>query len=82
MSKDYNNLSHPSENSLNDFIDPEFCSLRYAGIDDAVEMIQRIGKGGMLAKADIKSAFRLLKVAPSNGTPHVLQTSLKVSRVI
>jgi hypothetical protein len=29
-------------------------------------MIQRIGKGGMLAKADIKSAFRLLKVAPSD----------------
>jgi hypothetical protein len=60
------NLSHPSENSLNDFIDPEFCSVRYAGIDDAVEMIKRIGKGGMLAKADTKNAFRLLKVAPSD----------------
>jgi hypothetical protein len=60
------NLSHLSENSLNDFIDPEFCSVRYADIDDAVEMIKRIGKGDMLAKADIKSAFRLLKVAPSD----------------
>ena len=38
------NLSHPSENSLNDFIDPEFCSVRYAGIDDAVDMKKRIGK--------------------------------------
>jgi hypothetical protein len=60
------NLSHPSENSLNDFIDPECCSVRYAGIDDALVMIKRIGKGGMLAKADIKSTFRLLKMAPSD----------------
>jgi hypothetical protein len=50
------NLSHPSKNSLNDFIDLEVCTVRYAGIDDAVEMIKRIGKGGMLAKVDIKSA--------------------------
>ena len=31
--------------------------------DDAVQMVQRLGKGCMLGKADIKSAFRLLPVA-------------------
>jgi hypothetical protein len=41
-------------------------TLQFAGIDDALVMIKRIGKGGMLAKADIKSTFRLLKVAPSD----------------
>jgi hypothetical protein len=29
-------------------------------------MINRIGKGGKLAKTDIKSAFRLLRVSPSD----------------
>jgi hypothetical protein len=56
------NLSYPTRNSVNDFIDPEFCTVRYSGIDDAIDMINRIGKGGKLAKTDIKSAFRLLRV--------------------
>jgi hypothetical protein len=30
------NLSHPMHNSVNDFIDSEFCSVRYANIDNAV----------------------------------------------
>jgi hypothetical protein len=41
-------------------------TVRYSGIDDAIDMINRIGKGGKLAKTDIKSAFRLLKVSPSD----------------
>ena len=31
--------------------------------DAAVHMVQRLGQGALLAKADIKSAFRLLPVA-------------------
>jgi hypothetical protein len=38
---------------------PEFCNVRYSGIN-------RIGKGGKLAKTDIKNAFRLLRVSPSD----------------
>jgi hypothetical protein len=60
------NLSYPSQNSVNDLIDPEFCTVRYSIIDDAIDMINRIGKGGKLAKTDIKSAFRLLRVSPSD----------------
>ena len=37
------NLSHPMHNSVNDFIDSEFCSVRYANIDDAVKLVKRIG---------------------------------------
>ena len=60
------NLSYPTQNSVNEFIDPEFCTVRYSSIDDAIDMINRIGKGGKLAKTDIKSAFRLLRVSPSD----------------
>jgi hypothetical protein len=31
------NLSQPAENSVNDFIDSKFCSVRYSSIDDAVK---------------------------------------------
>jgi hypothetical protein len=53
-------------NSVNDFIDSEFCSVRYANIDDAVKLVKRIGRNGKLAKADVKSAFRLLRVSPGD----------------
>jgi hypothetical protein len=59
------NLSQPAENSVNDFIDSKFCSVRYLSIDDAVRLVKRIGHAGKLAKADVKSAFRLLRVSPS-----------------
>jgi hypothetical protein len=35
-------------------------------IDDAVRMVQKLGKGALLAKADIKSAFRLLRIWPGD----------------
>ena len=59
-------MSHPINNSVNDFIDREFCSVRYSSIDDAVKLVKRIGKNGQLAKADVKSAFRLFLVFPED----------------
>ena len=61
-----NNLSHPVNNSVNDFIDREFCSVRYSSIDDAVKLVKRIGRNGQLAKADVKTAFRLIRVFPGD----------------
>ena len=60
------NLSQPAENSVNDFIDSKFRSVRYSSIDDAVRLVKRIGHAGRLAKVDVKSAFRLLRVSPSD----------------
>ena len=60
------NLSHPINNSVNDFIDKDFCSVRYSSIDDAVKLVKRIGRNGQLAKADVKSAFRLIRVFPGD----------------
>ncbi|XP_061196001.1 uncharacterized protein LOC133204278 [Saccostrea echinata] len=59
-------LSYPENMSINDFIDPEACSVHYSNIDQAAEMISKVGKGAYLAKTDIKSAFRLLSVSPSD----------------
>ena len=59
------NLSFTPNNSVNDFIDREHCSVKYSSIDDAVKMIHDLGRNALLAKCDIKSAFRLLKLAPS-----------------
>lgn len=60
------NLSYPMNNSVNDFIDRDFCSVRYSSIDDAVKLVKRIGQNGLLAKADVKSAFRLIRVFPGD----------------
>ena len=60
------NLSYPLNNSVNDFIDKEFCTVRYSSIDDAVKMVQKLGSRALLSKADIKSAFRLLKIWPGD----------------
>jgi hypothetical protein len=56
------NLSQPAEKSVNDFIDSKFCFVRYLSIDDAVRLVKRIGH----AKADVKSAYPLLRVSPSD----------------
>jgi acyl-CoA reductase-like NAD-dependent aldehyde dehydrogenase len=39
-------------------------SVKYSSVDDAVEMIQSLGKGAKLWISDIKKAFRLLPVWP------------------
>ena len=57
-------LSHPEGESVNDGIPPELCSVQYASVDDAVELVRKAGPGAEMAKADIESAFRLLPVHP------------------
>ena len=59
-------LSYPAGDSVNDHIDPELCSVHYTRFDTAVQMVQRLGKGALLEKADIKSAFRLMPVSPKD----------------
>ena len=59
------NLAFPLNESVNDFIDKDQCTVKYASIDDAVKIIQNLGKNTLLAKCDIKSAFRLLRLSPT-----------------
>ena len=50
--------------SVNDFIPPEFCSVHYVTVDDAIRIIKRLGAGCTLAKTDVRSAFRIIPVHP------------------
>ena len=59
-------LSSPKGSSINDGISSEHCSLKYAGLDEAVAMCQRLGTGCLLAKLDLKQAYRVVPVHPSD----------------
>ena len=56
-------LSYPPGESLNDNIDPALCSVHYTKFDNPVKMVKKLGRGALLAKADIRSAFRLIPLA-------------------
>lgn len=58
-------LSFPAGFSLNDEIEPELSTVTYTSFDEAIFRIRRLGVSAVMAKADIKSAFRLLPIHPS-----------------
>ena len=55
-------LSAPTNNSINDLIDCNTYSLQYSTVDDAIKICHEVGKGALLAKVDLKNAFRLCPV--------------------
>jgi hypothetical protein len=59
-------LSYPDGYSINDFIDRSACTVQYSGINDAASFIALLGRGCLLAKSDIKSAFRLIPIHPAD----------------
>ena len=63
-------LSSHSGASVNDFVDPSLCSLKYASVDDAAEFVAKVGRCALLAKPDIKLAYRNIPIHP--GDHHLL----------
>ena len=59
-------LSYPKGHSVNDGILKSLCSLSYISVDDAINQIIAIGPNTLLAKLDIKNAFQLLPVHPTD----------------
>lgn len=59
-------LSFPPDKSINDGIDPSLCSLSYVTVDDVAEIVSQLGRGALLAKIDIESAYRLIPVHPQD----------------
>ena len=59
-------LSHPEGSSVNDGIDPSLCSLQYTSVDDITTQILTTGRGTLMAKIDIKNAYRNIPVHPSD----------------
>ena len=58
-------LSHPRGSSINDGIPTDCSTVQYASVDDAVKIIVELGTHCFLAKTDVKSAFRILPLNPS-----------------
>jgi hypothetical protein len=59
-------LSYPPANSVNDFIDEHYTSVKYSSFDNTISIVQRLGKNVELGKMDLKSAFCLLPVYPGD----------------
>ena len=50
--------------SINSLISKEEFSLSYVKIDEAVQIIQSLGKGSWLCKTDLVDAFKTIPVHP------------------
>jgi hypothetical protein len=60
------NVSFPENQSVNDAIDPDLCSLSYTSVDQVAQAAIQLGKGTLQVKIDIKSAYRLIPVHPDD----------------
>ena len=60
------NLSSPEGHSINDAISEAQSSVAYTSIDQAVSIAHSLGKGCLLAKLDLKEAYRAVPVHPSD----------------
>jgi hypothetical protein len=60
------NLSAPDGLSVNDGIDGSLTSPTYVKVDDIIEQVLSLGKGSLMAKMDIESAFRIVPVHPDD----------------
>ena len=59
-------LSSPHGSSVNNGIGPEACSLEYVSVDSVAAVVVGLGRGTLLAKVDIRSAYRLVPVHPDD----------------
>ena len=59
-------LSYPkhSHSSINASIPKDQCTVKYLLLDHVIELLQNNGQGALMAKTDIKEAFRLVPMAP------------------
>ncbi len=60
------NLSAPEGSSVNDGISKELASLSYVSLDVVAEAAAKLGRGALLAKMDVKQAYRQVSVHPDD----------------
>ena len=53
-------LSFPCGHSVNDGINKEEFTLTYSKVSDAISLIVKTGRGALMGKLDIKSAYRII----------------------
>ena len=59
-------LSSSQGQSVNDGISKELCSLSYISVDNVVAKVMGVGRGALMAKFDLKSAYRYIPVHPDD----------------
>ena len=59
-------LSSPRGNSVNDGITKELCCLSYVTVDDIATRVLKLGKGALVAKFNLKAAYRHIPVHPDD----------------
>ena len=59
-------LSCPTGRSVNDNIPQEYGRITYEPLQRAIEMVAKAGKGAIMIKRDLKSAFRHIPVSPED----------------
>lgn len=59
-------LSSPAEASVNNGTQKELCSLSYTSVDAVAEKILALGRVTLIAKMDIKKAYRMVPVHPAD----------------
>ncbi len=57
-------LSALSGYSVNDGIPPDLCSIQYASVEDAANLVRRYGRGAAMAKLDLRNAYRMVPIHP------------------
>ena len=65
---------------MNDATDPRLCSLKSVTVDQVAKKAMQLGIGSLIAKIDIKSAYRLIPVSPLNH--HYLGMQWYVDRML
>ena len=59
-------LSSPKKFSINDGIDPSWCLQSYVTVDRVARQAGKLGRGALMAKVDVKSAYRIVPVSPED----------------
>ena len=59
-------LSSPEGGSVNDGIRETWCSLTYVTVDNAAKGITAYGRGALMIKVDIRSAYRVVPIHPDD----------------
>ena len=59
-------LSAPPAFSVNDGTLAEECSLEYVSVDQAARLVSKCGRGALMAKIDLQSAYRHVLVHPKD----------------
>ena len=59
-------LSAPLGNNVNDGIDKDQFPIQYSTVDEAISLVTSFGAGAVMAKVDLRAAFRMDPVSPAD----------------